>query len=177
MRGAGWRGAVAAAVLTGAVILPAAAGEPGRYTMLSTADGALRLDTETGAVSHCSRKGGGWVCESVADDRLALQREIDRLARENDNLRDELVTLQARLAPAPESGTAEPAPEPQQSEAGAEAPQAKPGPQAEGDGDSALPPSEEMDKLVAFFERMARRLHDMMEQLKERERAPQQERL
>ncbi len=176
MRGAGWRGAAAAAILTGAVILPAAAGEPGRYTMLPTADGALRLDTETGAVSHCARKGGGWVCESVADDRLALQREIDRLARENDNLRDELAALQANLSPVPEGGTAAPAPEPQQPEAGAEAPEAKPAPKAEGDG-VRLPNQEDMDKLVSFFERMARRLHDMMEQLKERQSQPQQERL
>jgi hypothetical protein len=40
--------------------------------------GFLRLDAQTGQVSFC-RERDGWVCETVADDRAALEAEIKRL--------------------------------------------------------------------------------------------------
>jgi hypothetical protein len=49
--------------------------------------GLLRLDTGTGQVSQCTRSGDSFACRSVADDRAALQDEIDRLKRENEELR------------------------------------------------------------------------------------------
>ncbi len=47
----------------------------------------MRLDTETGQVSHCTKAGDSFACRSVADDRAALMDEIERLKRENEQLR------------------------------------------------------------------------------------------
>ena len=62
----------------------------GRYRMLPTADGFLKLDTRSGAVSECKPGREGYQCRIVRDDQLALQAEIDRLARENSALKEQL---------------------------------------------------------------------------------------
>jgi hypothetical protein len=68
--------------------LPGAAlAQQPRYSFQAVEGGLMRLDTETGAVSLCTRAGENYACRGVADDRAALQEEIDRLRRENDALR------------------------------------------------------------------------------------------
>src|SRR3954462_4855846 len=62
----------------------------GRYTLSPMADGVVRLDTRTGAVSNCSDKGNGWACYLLPDERAALDEEIGRLQRENENLKVQL---------------------------------------------------------------------------------------
>jgi hypothetical protein len=86
-----------ALVLTlSAAATPCFAGEePGRCTVTPVGDSILRLDSATGAVSICGRKLGGWACESVADDALALKQENDRLTRENQELKDKLAKADA----------------------------------------------------------------------------------
>jgi hypothetical protein len=59
----------------------------GRFTFQPVEGGMMRLDTETGHVSHCTKAGDSFACRSVADDRAAMQDEIDRLKRENEQLR------------------------------------------------------------------------------------------
>ncbi len=66
---------------------PVMAQTSGRFTFQPIEGGVMRLDTETGHVSHCTKAGDSLACRSVADDRAALQEEIDRLKRENDALR------------------------------------------------------------------------------------------
>jgi hypothetical protein len=61
--------------------------ENGRYSMTPTADGFLRLDTRTGAVSLCKIENGAARCQAAADERAALKDEIERLARQNDALK------------------------------------------------------------------------------------------
>jgi hypothetical protein len=56
--------------------------ENGRYSFSSLPDGMLRLDTRTGQVSICARKDAGWACNTVPDERTALENEIARLQRE-----------------------------------------------------------------------------------------------
>jgi hypothetical protein len=63
---------------------------PGRYVLQPVPDGALRLDTATGAVSLCTRAGSEWACRALADDRRAIEGEVERLARENAELRRQL---------------------------------------------------------------------------------------
>jgi hypothetical protein len=67
--------------------IPAAAQNSGRFSFQPVEGGVMRLDTETGQVSHCLKAGESFTCRSVADDRAALADEIDRLKRENDLLR------------------------------------------------------------------------------------------
>lgn len=50
-----------------------------RFKLQKVDGGFLRLDAQTGQVSFC-REREGWVCETVADDRAALEAEIKRLS-------------------------------------------------------------------------------------------------
>jgi hypothetical protein len=72
--------------------------ENGRYTMSPVADGVVRLDTRTGAVSTCNNPGTGWACYAVPDERAALDAEIGRLQTEIDKTKTELEKLKAELA-------------------------------------------------------------------------------
>jgi hypothetical protein len=74
---------VSACLVSGA----ASAQTSGRFSFQPVEGGAMRLDTETGHVSLCIGAGAQLVCRSVADDRAALDEEINRLKRENDSLR------------------------------------------------------------------------------------------
>ena len=51
----------------------------GRYSLQPTADGFVRLDTRTGVQ-----------CRTSADERAALDAEIDRLTKDNSDLRRKL---------------------------------------------------------------------------------------
>ncbi len=79
--------AALAMVIGGISLVPVSAQTSGRFTFQPIEGGVMRLDSETGHVSHCTRTGDALACRSVADDRAALQEEIDRLRRENDELR------------------------------------------------------------------------------------------
>lgn len=61
--------------------------ENGRYSMTPVADGFLRLDTRTGAVSLCKVENGAARCQAAAEERTALESEVDRLTRLNETLK------------------------------------------------------------------------------------------
>lgn len=82
----------------GAAIAGAPEAENGRYTLSTTADGALRLDTRTGAVSTCSNSGAGWACYAVPDERAAMDSEIGRLQAENEKLKAELAAREPTVS-------------------------------------------------------------------------------
>src|SRR5258708_35043242 len=92
--------AIAAAAAGPAALAQTAApdSENGRYTFNQVADGLLRLDTRTGQVSLCAKKDTGFACNSVPDERTALENEIARLQRENGTLKKEML---ARNPPLP----------------------------------------------------------------------------
>lgn len=69
----------------------ASAGEHQRYELRETDNGYVRLDTSTGEMSICEQRGSQLVCRMAADERMALQDEIDRL---NESLR----ALEERVA-------------------------------------------------------------------------------
>jgi hypothetical protein len=83
--------------LTSGAALAQTAGENGRYSMTPTEGGFLRLDTRTGEVALCRPSGDSVVCRTSPNDRGALEEEIDRLAKENADLKARL----AEAAPPP----------------------------------------------------------------------------
>ncbi|MFZ2100700.1 MAG: hypothetical protein WAU86_09065 [Oricola sp.] len=68
----------AAIGLSMAAAIPAGA-ETGRYVMEKTAEGFIRMDTETGEMSICTERSGQIVCKLAADERAAFQDALDRL--------------------------------------------------------------------------------------------------
>ena len=116
--------------------------ENGRYSFSQVPDGTLRLDTRTGQVSLCTRQPTGWACNTVPDERMALENEIARLQRENGALKKDMI---ARGLPLP--GGVASVPSASQRELQLKVP---------------LPSDAEIDRVMSAFEKMWRRLVDMV---------------
>ena len=133
--------------------------ENGRYTLSRVADGVIRLDTRTGAVSTCSNAGSGWACYAVPDERAALDTEIGRLQAENEGFKTELEKLKAELAAREPTVTGkidEPLPKTDSLK--------KPEPKVAGGErkiEIPLPSDRDMDRVMSFLEQAWRRLVEM----------------
>ena len=151
--------AIIAVLLLGlaAGVTPALAEHPGesdngRFTFKEVPEGVLRLDGRTGQVSLCGRITE-WACRTLADDRAALENEIGRLFDENATLRKQLEEARRHVPVPPE--TVPPvatAPTP---------PAAVPSPPKQGERDLTLPSDADLNRMMAFLEKMWRRLLDM----------------
>ena len=73
----------------------ASAAEPDRYRLEKTPNGYVRMDTRTGEMSICQEKWGELVCRMAADERTAVQDEMERLQTELKVLNDQLATVKA----------------------------------------------------------------------------------
>lgn len=135
---------VAATVLSTAALAQAPASPPddSRYSFSKIDEGYLRLDGRTGQVSLCSRKPAGWACESVPDERTALEAEISRLQGANAALKKDMI---ARGLPLPQGAGPE----------GSTAPR----------DDRKLLDQADIDRVMGFMEKVWRRLSDMLESL------------
>ncbi|RUU11011.1 hypothetical protein EOD23_11635 [Mesorhizobium sp. USDA-HM6] len=67
------------AALCSLVTASAYSEETDRYRLEKSANGYVRMDTQTGAMSTCEEHSGQLVCKMAADERAAFQDEIDRL--------------------------------------------------------------------------------------------------
>jgi hypothetical protein len=82
---------------------PAAEAVPraGRYTMVPAEGGFVRLDTETGAVSHCQRgnaaAGGVWRCAAIPEDVFAKPAPPATPGGDVAELRRQVEALSARI--------------------------------------------------------------------------------
>ena len=133
--------------------------ENGRYALSPTADGVLRLDTRTGAISTCNNSGTGWACYAVPDERAAmdteigrLQADIVRLKAETERLKEDLASREPTVPgkieePLPKSDSLKPAePKVAESERKIEIP---------------LPSDRDMNRMMSFLEQAWRRLIEM----------------
>ena len=68
--------------------------EVDRYRIEKTENGYIRMDTRTGEVSTCEETSGQLVCRIAADERLALQDEIERLQAKLDALDQRITKLE-----------------------------------------------------------------------------------
>jgi hypothetical protein len=143
-------GAVAAA----AQAMPDA--ENGRYALSPVADGVIRLDTRTGAVSTCTNSAMGWACYAIPDEREALDQEIGRLQADNEKLKAQLAaqspTVPGKIdEPLPKSDSLKP-PEPKVAE-------------GERKIEIPLPSDRDMDRMMSFLERAWKRLMEMADRV------------
>src|ERR1700728_283940 len=131
--------------------------ENGRYALSPVADGVIRLDTRTGAVSTCTNSGTGWACYAVPDERAALDAEIGRLEADNEKLRAQLVAREQAPdkidEPLPKTDQLKPPPQPKvaEGERKIEIPKIE----------IPLPSDRDMDRMVSALEQAWRRLVDI----------------
>jgi chaperonin cofactor prefoldin len=131
-------------VLGGVSGARAASEEGGRYTMTPTDGGVVRLDTQTGAVALCTRKvPDRWSCEDMNDSQRMLTSEVDRLQKENKELKEQIDQLEQTLGIA-------------------EGDAAKPGARL------TLPTEADVDKAFDYLERMLDKLHDRIEKFEKK---------
>ena len=122
----------------------------GRYTMHQTDEGMLRLDTQTGDVSLCSKANDAWACKPMADER-ATNQELERLRKENSELRAEVKKLDKMLGvdSAKPNGEVDP-------------------PRPGGEKHAfRLPSEKEVDQALNYFERMLRKFQDRLKKLEQ----------
>jgi hypothetical protein len=129
--------------------------ENGRYSLAPVADGVIRLDTRTGAVSTCNNSGTGWACYAVPDERAALDAEIGRLQSDNEKLKAQLAAREPTVSgkidePLPKTDSLKPAPPKADAERKIEIP---------------LPSDRDMDRVMAFLEQAWRRLIEMAQRV------------
>ena len=122
--------------------------ENGRYSLAPIADGVVRLDTRTGAVSTCSDKGSGWACTIVPDERAAYDAEIGRLLKDNAALKADLAQRDASVA-----GKTDEALPKQDS--------LKPRADGERKLEIPLPSDRDIDRVMGFVENAWRKLVDI----------------
>jgi hypothetical protein len=135
-----------------AVAQPMPDAENGRYALSPVADGVIRLDTRTGAVSNCANTGTGWACYAVPDERAALDAEIGRLQTDNEKLRAQLAAREPTVPgkidePLPKADSLK-KPEPKVTE-------------GERKIEIPLPSDRDMDRVMSFLEQAWRRLVEM----------------
>ncbi|NWG25731.1 MAG: hypothetical protein HXY30_15170 [Pseudorhodoplanes sp.] len=123
---------------------PASPPDDARYSFSKIDEGFLRLDRQTGQVSLCSRKALGWACETVADERAALEGEIARLQTQNAALKKELISNGLALPGATAPGSSE---------------------RPAGSLELKLPSQADVDRVVSFMEKVWRRLIDSVNNL------------
>ena len=89
--------ALAALAFIGPALAQDAKPGPGRYAIEPSMDGFIRLDTTTGAVSHCNRREGVWHCDVIVEDAAGLSAEIGKLSAEVARLAGEVADLRSRV--------------------------------------------------------------------------------
>ncbi|MCM2472712.1 hypothetical protein HGO38_04370 [Rhizobium sp. CG5] len=73
--------AIIATSLLSSGALAQEASETGRFQMEKSADGFVRLDTRTGAMTLCREKDGALVCLMGADERAAYEEDLALLEK------------------------------------------------------------------------------------------------
>ncbi|MER9251828.1 hypothetical protein NKI59_08430 [Mesorhizobium sp. M0598] len=86
------------AALVSLVAASAFSEEADRYRLEKSANGYVRMDTQTGAMSLCEERSGQLVCKTAADERAAFQGEVDRLQSSVKALDERVAKLENSLA-------------------------------------------------------------------------------
>jgi hypothetical protein len=111
-----------------------------RFSFHKVDEGFLRLDTRTGQVSLCNHKNLGWACETIPDERAALENEIARLQTGNAALKKDMLGRGLSL---PEPVKPEP-------------PLARN--DSRSDHELKLPSQADIDRVMTFMEKVWRRM-------------------
>lgn len=73
----------------------AAAGDTDRFALEKTADGYVRMDKSSGAMSLCREEQGQLVCKAASDHRPASSDDVTALTQRVESLEKQVAALQA----------------------------------------------------------------------------------
>ncbi len=123
--------------------------ETGRYALVETEDGVLRLDREQGSITSCKNIDSKWVCKPVDEPDLSSLDTSDpgkvaRLQRENKQLREQIKDLEAIQKYKPDGSL-----------------------ESEEKRKLKLPSDEEIDEALSYMERLIRKFGGTIKRLKE----------
>lgn len=135
-------GAMAVAITTVALAQSPPLPQGGRFTMHPADGGMIRLDGESGTMSMCKARNGQWQCELMPDERAALDKEIVRLAKENEELKGAVKRLE-ELAGIPSDK-----------------------PKSKG-GMSQLPGPEDVDKAMSYLQGMLKKFKEKLKEFED----------
>jgi hypothetical protein len=127
----------------------------GRFSFNRVDDGFLRLDHQSGQVAYCSPHTVGWACQTVPEDRAALEKQIARLQGEVASLKAQVAALQG--PPPPPRPPADLTPPPANPPPAAQAPP----PMADKDQDTAKLRAD-LERARLAFENAWRKLVEMI---------------
>lgn len=142
--------AIATLVISSFAVAEEPADGNGRFQMSPVDGGFLRLDTQTGDVSLCTKTSTSWACEPVKDTGSTMEA----LREENNALKEHIKSLEDGMAQnngQPNGGQAN----------GGSAngfPTAPPG-----GSTTQLPTEKEIDQAFDYVERMYKKLRDRIE--------------
>ncbi len=126
---------------------PGSTGAANRYIMTPTDGGFVRMDTQTGALSYCSTLNGTLRCKLSTEDQLALSRQVETLAKDNKELKEENRRLEDMLLGDDKD---------------------------KGAGNRKrtfkLPSEKEVDQALGYIERMYKKFRDKFKELENRKR-------
>lgn len=132
--------AVLFAISTG--LTTGAASASGRFSMApAEGGGVVRLDTETGAMSHCTTKDSSWQCKPIAEDRSKLAEDNRKLREELAKLKIELKELELLIQPRDQNELSEP------------------------HKSLKLPSEEDVDKALTYIQSIFRKFKEKLEEL------------
>jgi hypothetical protein len=165
MRGLASACAIASCVAGGLAVAEEAAPDTdkGRFTLSPTADGVVRLDSRTGAISTCTNSGTGWACYAVPDERAALDTEIGRLQAENERLKQALASREQSITGKVDEALPKDQALPKSDQLKKADPKVTEPKTADGTRrlEIPLPSDQDMDRMMSFLEQAWRRLVDM----------------
>lgn len=138
-------GAIAvAAMLVPAVAQVPESEKPGRFTLQPVeGGGVLRMDNETGALVHCTKREADVACEGVRVVEEQSRQQLVQLGKENADLKAEIKRLEDLLANPAQSG----------------------GRHAHRSPKFEFPSEEDVDKALSYMERMFKKFRDKMKDL------------
>jgi len=124
--------------------------ETGRFTMLETKDGIIRLDKQSGTMSTCTNTASGWSCQPMSNQDLSPLPDSETLSQ----LKKENLDLKQRLEKLEKGEDYKPSKSREKLK---------------------LPSDEEVDQAIEYIEKMIRKFKGSMDKLKENTQTPDQE--
>ncbi len=135
----------------GALILSAGAlAEEGRFSIKSAGDGFIKLDKQTGGLTHCRQVNTAWTCKVLKDESGELSASVEELLEEAARIKQENKALKARLAQMEEKLA-----------------------KLEADPkELKMPSDQDVDKIMGFFEKLLERFLEFAKRVQEQQGEP-----